>query len=248
MFLQGRSPSDKQFVDHLVLHTLVFGILSGLVFLLLTFGFFQLYGHEFLNESLLHHLTRKDPRHNFSIYFYHIYLKLTGPAAAVAGPAGLAGATGAVLGGAVQSKEQVPAMTIFGAALGDVDPDKVLAWAGDPANWAFMPQLAVLGVLAWRFHRQLPLCWMLQTMAFVALNKVSSGCCLLLYTVYQYQCITYQGLSSAREMRLSYAASHFDIMFRWATNHQSCLAYIQHLSTGVVLLCVGMGHGFTQCR
>lgn len=53
---------------------ILFGLFSGSVFLLWTYVCFYLYGWDFLNEALLYHLTRTDPRHNFSIYFYHIYL------------------------------------------------------------------------------------------------------------------------------------------------------------------------------
>lgn len=52
----------------------LFGLISGFVFFTSTAIFFHLYGWEFLNEALLYHLTRTDPRHNFSIYFYYIYL------------------------------------------------------------------------------------------------------------------------------------------------------------------------------
>lgn len=55
-------------------HRILFGMLSGGVFFFLTGIFYYLYGEKFLNEALLYHLTRTDPRHNFSIYFYHIYL------------------------------------------------------------------------------------------------------------------------------------------------------------------------------
>ncbi|KAG6589029.1 GPI mannosyltransferase 1, partial [Cucurbita argyrosperma subsp. sororia] len=53
---------------------ILFGLISGLVFIFCTALFYYLYGWEFLHEALLYHLTRTDPRHNFSIYFYHIYL------------------------------------------------------------------------------------------------------------------------------------------------------------------------------
>ncbi|CAL5331665.1 unnamed protein product [Camellia sinensis] len=53
---------------------LMFGLISGSVFVVCTGIFFYLYCWEFWHEALLYHLTRTDPRHNFSIYFYHIYL------------------------------------------------------------------------------------------------------------------------------------------------------------------------------
>ncbi|GAV67843.1 Mannosyl_trans domain-containing protein [Cephalotus follicularis] len=53
---------------------IMFGLVSGTVFLSCTVFFFYLYEWEFLHEALLYHLTRTDPRHNFSIYFYNIYL------------------------------------------------------------------------------------------------------------------------------------------------------------------------------
>ncbi|XP_008447908.1 GPI mannosyltransferase 1 [Cucumis melo] len=53
---------------------IIFGLISGSIFIFCTVLFYYLYGWEFLHEALLYHLTRTDPRHNFSIYFYHIYL------------------------------------------------------------------------------------------------------------------------------------------------------------------------------
>lgn len=47
---------------------LVFSTISTL--LGLTVLFYRQYGYEFLYESYLYHLVRKDTRHNFSLYFY----------------------------------------------------------------------------------------------------------------------------------------------------------------------------------
>lgn len=51
---------------------LVVGCVSAL--LTLTAAFYWLYGYHFLHESMLFHLSRKDIRHNFSVYFYLQYL------------------------------------------------------------------------------------------------------------------------------------------------------------------------------
>ena len=107
---------------------LLFGLLSGGVFVGLTVFFYALYGWEFLYESLLHHFVRADNRHNFSVYFYDLYLKYDMPAARTS--AGLL---------------------------------------------AFLPQFGTLSVLGGLYAKDTPLALFLQTLVFVAFNKVCTA-------------------------------------------------------------------------
>ncbi|CAN6459489.1 unnamed protein product [Victoria cruziana] len=102
----------------------LFALFSGGTFFFWTGLFSYLYGWDFLNEALLYHLTRTDPRHNFSIYFYHIYLH-----------------------------HQHPFLVL----------EKLIS---------FIPQSVVQLVLVFIFANDLPFCWFVQTVAFVAFNKV----------------------------------------------------------------------------
>jgi phosphatidylinositol glycan class M len=135
-----------------------FGALSGGVFLALGAAFYRLYGDPFLQEAFLHHLTRKDPRHCFSVHWYSVYLDFMRP-----WPAATAAA----------AAEQGLAAPLPAAAAAAAGAGGGRAW--DPAALAPLPQAAALLALAGALHEHLPFCWLLQTIAFVAFNKVSTA-------------------------------------------------------------------------
>ncbi|KAJ7709757.1 GPI mannosyltransferase 1 [Mycena rosella] len=56
------------------LRTIRFAVLSSSTFFCLNAGCYLVWGYPFLYESYLYHLHRLDHRHNFSPYFYLIYL------------------------------------------------------------------------------------------------------------------------------------------------------------------------------
>ncbi|KAG0229366.1 hypothetical protein BGW42_001619 [Actinomortierella wolfii] len=66
-------------IDFVTWRRVQFGLVSGAWFFLITGIMYYFYGYEFLFETYLYHITRKDHRHNFSFWFYNIYLTFTSP-------------------------------------------------------------------------------------------------------------------------------------------------------------------------
>ena len=63
-----------------------FGFVSGGTFFALGGLFYALYGAEFVREAYLFHISRVDTRHNFSLFFYDLYLRGTSGAEQPSGP------------------------------------------------------------------------------------------------------------------------------------------------------------------
>ena len=94
----------------------------------LSFVSFIWCGWPFVSEALVYHVSRQDVRHNFSPYFYLLYL---------------------------------------------AEPQGMLRRAASAL--AFAPQAVLLVAFAAKFGNDLPFCMLVQTVGFVALNKVCTA-------------------------------------------------------------------------
>lgn len=77
MFLYAGRTNQRIWNINLKQISLVIGTLLSLT--ALTVYFYRLYGTQFIYESYIYHLVRKDTRHNFSLYFYMQYLNADQP-------------------------------------------------------------------------------------------------------------------------------------------------------------------------
>ena len=55
-------------------YSILYILISSFVFLSLLIIFYKIIGYKFLYEYLLYHIIRKDHRHNYSMFYYLIYL------------------------------------------------------------------------------------------------------------------------------------------------------------------------------
>ena len=112
---------------------ITFALLTVITLGVLTAVFYSLYGWTFLYETYLYHLVRKDNRHNFSVFFYDIYLN-----------------SSLAHGGGQHQLLQMAFRFLFD----------------------FGPQAALLITMSIVYYEDITFCVLLQTMAFVAFNKV----------------------------------------------------------------------------
>eukprot|EP00941_MAST-03F_sp_MAST-3F-sp1_P002296 g2296.t1 len=54
---------------------ITFAFSAAITFFSFGYLMYMLYGWQFVNDAFLHHITRADTRHNFSLYFYDLYLR-----------------------------------------------------------------------------------------------------------------------------------------------------------------------------
>jgi len=113
-------------------------------------------------------------RHNFSIYYYSIYLSYAEQdSGAAAAP--LPSLTTSAALASLRSLAGRPANQVLIAAMQALRSIDIRHLLLQPAAAAFLPQITILVSMSLKLHEHLPLCWLLQTLCFVAFNKVN-GC------------------------------------------------------------------------
>ncbi|KAL3858975.1 hypothetical protein ACJMK2_009219 [Sinanodonta woodiana] len=105
----------------------VFVFSAGFTLAVFTGYYYYRYGWDFLYHTYLYHIVRKDIRHNFSVYFYMLYLTT-----------------------------EINNSIILGLL-------------------CFLPQVLLHVVFSFKFYRDPPLAFFINTFAFVMLNKVCTS-------------------------------------------------------------------------
>lgn len=156
---------------------MVFGLSCLASFCTLTGGLYLIYGYPFLLHSYLHHLSRIDHRHNFSVYSTLLYYRSAWEKTEQSV------SSLSTLGHVTLFRPW--SLTSFSEALRGGISHVLTTIFQKPESWAFIPQLSLSGVilpLAFSKH-DLVKTMFLQTFAFVTFNKVCTSQYFMWYMV-----------------------------------------------------------------
>ncbi|KAJ2151110.1 GPI mannosyltransferase 1 [Coemansia sp. RSA 532] len=80
---------SQQMLDRVIswfnVHRAMFFVISASVFFALNVAMYAVYGMEFVDETYVYHVSRKDHRHNYSMWFLPIYLQFYSPTSLLMG-------------------------------------------------------------------------------------------------------------------------------------------------------------------
>jgi phosphatidylinositol glycan class M len=104
----GRLAAARQLRTFFSPPRLEFALISAGTFVLLTAACYNAYGYEFLFETYLYHFVRADNRHNFSIFFYQLFLRYGAPTSLFSSLLGFAPQMALVLAISVRYRADLP--------------------------------------------------------------------------------------------------------------------------------------------
>ncbi len=188
--------------------SIYFGLIAASTFFALLASMYYIYGYEFLYETYLYHFVRKDIRHNFSPYFYFLYLS-SSPQPSIPTTSPIPSVFSLLLDIFTESYtilldsypfifsssvfSFIPNLTsTLYRTLSDLSGSNLLnvleiPWYSFspelyiriiqtlPPLIAFLPQFSSLLIVALCLYRDLPACILIQTLVFVAFNKVCTA-------------------------------------------------------------------------